>query len=92
MENTALDQGTRRLSIGHIRGDVSLERELEEPYLRLLKIILGGPLLNLTPLKMASGQDSSLGDPTLLAKMDKLREIGISDYIQLPQVRLPGFK
>ncbi|KAL9629646.1 MAG: hypothetical protein Q9164_006787 [Protoblastenia rupestris] len=34
---------------------------------------------------MASGQDSRLGDPTLLAKMDKLRERGISEYIRLPQ-------
>jgi Dynamin family len=37
---------------------------------------------------MASGQDSYLGDTTLLAKMDKLREKGISEYIRLPQVRL----
>ena len=41
---------------------------------------------------MASGHDSQLGDPVLLAKMDKLRENGISEYIRLPQVRLPGSK
>ena len=39
-------------------------------------------------LVMDSGHDSQLGDPTLLAKMDKLREKGISEYIRLPQVRL----
>ncbi|KAI9785813.1 MAG: hypothetical protein M1835_003243 [Candelina submexicana] len=38
---------------------------------------------------MASGYDSDLGDPVLLAKMDKLREKGITEYIPLPQVRLP---
>lgn len=36
---------------------------------------------------MASSHDSQLGDPALLAKMDKLRENGISEYIGLPQVR-----
>ncbi|KAI9706563.1 MAG: hypothetical protein M1836_003570 [Candelina mexicana] len=39
---------------------------------------------------MASGYDSNLGDPVLLAKMDKLREKGITEYIPLPQLRLPG--
>lgn len=39
---------------------------------------------------MASGHDSQLGDLVLLAKMNKLRENGISEYIRLSQVRLPG--
>ncbi|KAL9123734.1 MAG: hypothetical protein Q9217_006866 [Psora testacea] len=39
---------------------------------------------------MASGQDSHLGDPTLLAKMDKLREKGISEYIRIPQLIVVG--
>ena len=34
--------------------------------------------------------DGNLGDPILLAKMDKLREEGISEYIPLPQVRKLG--
>ena len=42
--------------------------------------------------RIASGHDSQLGDPLLLAKMDKLRETGISEYNWLPQVRLPGSK
>jgi hypothetical protein len=29
---------------------------------------------------------SSLGDPILLGKMDRLREKGIGEYIALPQV------
>lgn len=41
---------------------------------------------------MASGYDGHLGDPVMLTKMDKLREKGISEYIPLPQVRLPSFK
>lgn len=41
---------------------------------------------------MASEYDGHLGDPVLLTKMDKLREKGISEYIPLPQVRLPSFK
>ena len=40
-------------------------------------------------------QPASLADPTLLEKIDKFFELGIGDYVALPQVRraaLPSFE
>ena len=46
------------------------------------------PVVEMTTSKTAKS-GAGLGNRTLLDKMDKLRELGISDIVPLPQVFLP---